>query len=159
MPGDKSYLSHMVRLGSFSSIQVSGFSFRFFMIFNFHYLSPSTLCLFPHNHIQNFWRYFNNVDSTLNRICGDRGRFTLRLFKSSISPVWEDPANKVGGKWVLLVLLFIIGQVSNVASSSAVDLETVYECLERLTIANSFEYMLALCSFQHLFVFMIPSIF
>jgi hypothetical protein len=31
------------------------------------------------------------------------GTFTLRLFKSHVPPLWEDPANVQGGKWVIKV--------------------------------------------------------
>eukprot|EP00698_Gefionella_okellyi_P014140 TRINITY_DN3911_c0_g1_i1.p1 TRINITY_DN3911_c0_g1~~TRINITY_DN3911_c0_g1_i1.p1 ORF type:complete len:719 (-),score=173.85 TRINITY_DN3911_c0_g1_i1:8-2164(-) len=47
--------------------------------------------------IQGFWRLWNNLTDYMNA----RDYFNLRIFKSHISPFWEDEANNKGGKWVL----------------------------------------------------------
>ena len=45
--------------------------------------------------VQDFWRYWNNFV--------DPAQFprnsNLRLFKSSIKPMWEDDMNRAGGRW------------------------------------------------------------
>lgn len=46
--------------------------------------------------IQAFWRYYNNiVDPAVFPAYSN-----LRMFKANIKPLWEDPANSNGGKWV-----------------------------------------------------------
>jgi len=48
--------------------------------------------------IQMFWRYWNNLVDVEKLAEGSN----FRLFKAGIKPLWEDPANKYGGKWVIL---------------------------------------------------------
>eukprot|EP00392_Amoebophrya_sp_AT5.2_P001157 g1159.t1 len=45
--------------------------------------------------VQEFWRYWNNINFGF----GDRG--SLGLFREGIRPVWEDPENKEGGRWII----------------------------------------------------------
>jgi len=47
--------------------------------------------------IQMFWRYWNNLVDVEKLAEGSN----FRLFKAGIKPLWEDPANKHGGKWVI----------------------------------------------------------
>ena len=51
------------------------------------------------NAIQDFWCYYNHVQPMIERIC-KHGKFNLRLFKKGVQPIWEDPSNINGGKWV-----------------------------------------------------------
>jgi len=51
--------------------------------------------------VQDFWRYFNALDDHLSEDAPLLPeKFTLRLFKSHIRPVWEHPYNIDGGQWV-----------------------------------------------------------
>ena len=45
---------------------------------------------------EDFWRYWNNLEKTPQFPDGT----SLKLFKEGIKPMWEDPANENGGKWV-----------------------------------------------------------
>lgn len=45
--------------------------------------------------VQDFWRYWNNIVDPTHFPANSN----LRLFKSNIKPLWEDPANRDGGKW------------------------------------------------------------
>lgn len=49
--------------------------------------------------VQGFWKYYKAINSGLEKRV--LPRFNLRLFKSSIKPVWEDTHNCSGGKWVI----------------------------------------------------------
>jgi hypothetical protein len=76
-----------VCLGAFSSVQVR-------VLTALRKISLLACC-------QEFWCYYNNVEPALDRIC-KHGKFNLRLFKKNVQPIWEDPANRDGGKWVTL---------------------------------------------------------
>lgn len=49
--------------------------------------------------VESFWRYWNNLE--------DASRFpegtNLRIFKVGIKPMWEDPINVNGGKWMIRI--------------------------------------------------------
>jgi len=47
--------------------------------------------------VEMFWRYFNNMTKPTQV----RVNANYHLFKDSIKPMWEDPANAKGGKWVI----------------------------------------------------------
>ena len=47
--------------------------------------------------LQNFWRYWNNLVDVDKLPEGAN----FRLFKAGIRPLWEDPANLNGGKFVI----------------------------------------------------------
>jgi len=49
--------------------------------------------------VEDFWSLWNNIKpaSTLQNNCN------YHLFKSGVQPVWEDPTNRSGGKWVVVV--------------------------------------------------------
>lgn len=48
------------------------------------------------NSIQEFWRYWNAMDlQRMPNFC------SLSVFKDPIKPMWEDPGNKGGGRWVI----------------------------------------------------------
>jgi len=47
--------------------------------------------------IEEFWRYMN----TLQHVSKFPDYANLRLFKKGIRPMWEDPANENGGRWVI----------------------------------------------------------
>jgi len=49
--------------------------------------------------VEDFWRLMNNIakPSQLQSGC------TYNLFKKGITPKWEDDANKLGGKWTIIV--------------------------------------------------------
>jgi len=49
--------------------------------------------------IEDFWSLFNNIASPSQLMCGS----DYFLFKSDIEPKWEDPQNKNGGNWTILV--------------------------------------------------------
>ncbi|CAD7949167.1 unnamed protein product [Amoebophrya sp. A120] len=42
--------------------------------------------------VQDFWRLWNQLQE---------GFGAMSLFKQGVRPLWEDPANKTGGRWVL----------------------------------------------------------
>mmetsp|Transcript_7417 Transcript_7417/g.10014 ORF Transcript_7417/g.10014 Transcript_7417/m.10014 type:complete len:429 (-) Transcript_7417:99-1385(-) len=46
--------------------------------------------------IQDFWRYWNNIEPWKFANFSN-----LRLFKKGITPMWEDKANLNGGRWVM----------------------------------------------------------
>eukprot|EP00697_Spironema_sp_BW2_P009925 gnl/Spiro4/24960_TR12410_c0_g1_i1.p1 gnl/Spiro4/24960_TR12410_c0_g1~~gnl/Spiro4/24960_TR12410_c0_g1_i1.p1 ORF type:complete len:494 (+),score=153.26 gnl/Spiro4/24960_TR12410_c0_g1_i1:161-1483(+) len=47
--------------------------------------------------IQDFWNQYQHAITKMT----NADRSNLRLFKQGIHPVWEDPANCKGGKWVI----------------------------------------------------------
>ena len=49
--------------------------------------------------VEDFWKLLNNLKppSMLE------GSANYHFFKEGVHPLWEDPANKHGGKWVLTV--------------------------------------------------------
>lgn len=49
--------------------------------------------------VEGFARHMNNVRLPSGLVKGAN----YHLFKDGIKPLWEDPANKNGGKWVMLV--------------------------------------------------------
>eukprot|EP00698_Gefionella_okellyi_P018859 TRINITY_DN5706_c0_g1_i3.p1 TRINITY_DN5706_c0_g1~~TRINITY_DN5706_c0_g1_i3.p1 ORF type:complete len:228 (+),score=30.07 TRINITY_DN5706_c0_g1_i3:49-684(+) len=49
--------------------------------------------------VEDFWRYFNNVAKPNQLEDGSNYHF----FKSGVKPMWEDTANRLGGKWHLTV--------------------------------------------------------
>ena len=57
------------------------------------------LCSLRHllTQFQDFWRYWNNIVDPSKFPEGSN----LRIFKHGIKPMWEDPANVGGGKWVV----------------------------------------------------------
>eukprot|EP01102_Stenamoeba_stenopodia_P009739 TRINITY_DN2886_c0_g1_i1.p1 TRINITY_DN2886_c0_g1~~TRINITY_DN2886_c0_g1_i1.p1 ORF type:complete len:671 (+),score=136.06 TRINITY_DN2886_c0_g1_i1:291-2303(+) len=58
------------------------------------------------NTVQDFWRYWNNIDITKFA-----ENTNLRLFKHGIRPSWEDPANVHGGKWIFYVAKELTGKI------------------------------------------------
>ncbi len=46
--------------------------------------------------VQEFWRYWNNVEM--------RGFGIMSVFRAGVKPMWEDPGNKLGGRWILSTL-------------------------------------------------------
>eukprot|EP00696_Hemimastix_kukwesjijk_P019094 gnl/Hemi2/8251_TR2845_c0_g6_i1.p1 gnl/Hemi2/8251_TR2845_c0_g6~~gnl/Hemi2/8251_TR2845_c0_g6_i1.p1 ORF type:complete len:240 (-),score=66.57 gnl/Hemi2/8251_TR2845_c0_g6_i1:224-943(-) len=49
--------------------------------------------------VEDFWRVHNNVVPPSKLASGSN----YHLFKTGIEPMWEDPANKQGGKWIVTV--------------------------------------------------------
>eukprot|EP00050_Salpingoeca_kvevrii_P006400 m.289149 g.289149 ORF g.289149 m.289149 type:complete len:216 (-) comp12084_c0_seq1:167-814(-) len=49
--------------------------------------------------VEDFWGVFNNVNRANEIAMGANYHF----FKKGVKPMWEDPANKAGGKWVVQV--------------------------------------------------------
>ena len=47
--------------------------------------------------IEGFWQWTNSIPDVSKLPYGTN----LRLFKSGIKPLWEDPANEKGGKWTI----------------------------------------------------------
>jgi len=47
--------------------------------------------------VEDFWSYFNNM----RRPSGLEFNANYHIFKSGIKPMWEDPQNAKGGKWIL----------------------------------------------------------
>ena len=47
--------------------------------------------------IEDFWRMYNNIYGVTEVISNT----DYLLFKKGVRPEWEDPANKLGGKWVV----------------------------------------------------------
>uniref|UniRef100_A0A0G4I7A7 Uncharacterized protein n=1 Tax=Chromera velia CCMP2878 TaxID=1169474 RepID=A0A0G4I7A7_9ALVE len=46
--------------------------------------------------LEEFWRFWNNIDfSALPR------RSNVSVFKKGVKPLWEDPANAHGGRWIV----------------------------------------------------------
>ena len=52
----------------------------------------------PHQ-IEVFWQLYNNITEPhhMEQNCN------YHFFKKGIQPLWEDPANQEGGKWVLTI--------------------------------------------------------
>jgi len=59
------------------------------------------------NTVENFWRYFNATEETLRRLSPPK--FNMRMFKVDIKPMWEDPNNRKGGKWIITCPLSMDG--------------------------------------------------
>lgn len=53
--------------------------------------------------VEEFWRLFNNIKRPSTLDVGTNYHF----FKEGVQPLWEDPANKKGGKWVLSIKDFV----------------------------------------------------
>jgi len=51
------------------------------------------------DNVEDFWCLFNNMAAPKKLSLGSN----YHLFKEGIKPMWEDPENKLGGKWVLTV--------------------------------------------------------
>jgi len=51
------------------------------------------------NTAERFWRIFNNIKPPSNLSIGSN----FHIFKKNVEPMWEDPMNAKGGKWVLTV--------------------------------------------------------
>jgi translation initiation factor 4E len=47
--------------------------------------------------VEDFWRLYNNIVKPSQLVAGS----DYHLFKESIEPKWEDPANLKGGKWIV----------------------------------------------------------
>jgi len=47
--------------------------------------------------VEDFWRLYNNIVPASQLTPGS----DYHLFKEHIEPKWEDPANAVGGKWII----------------------------------------------------------
>jgi len=47
--------------------------------------------------VEQFWAYYTNMVHP----CDLAGHSDFHLFKQGIRPMWEDDANKVGGKWIV----------------------------------------------------------
>ncbi|KAL9642781.1 hypothetical protein ABK040_009856 [Willaertia magna] len=48
--------------------------------------------------VQEFWSYWNNINLPFNKM---PSYFNLRLFKEGVKPLYEDPRNIDGGRWVI----------------------------------------------------------
>uniref|UniRef100_A0A7S2JX99 mRNA cap-binding protein n=1 Tax=Leptocylindrus danicus TaxID=163516 RepID=A0A7S2JX99_9STRA len=48
---------------------------------------------------ENFWRIFNNVKPASQLSTNSN----YHIFKKGVEPMWEDPMNAKGGKWVLTI--------------------------------------------------------
>lgn len=53
-------------------------------------------CVGTFSSVQDFWRFWNAMD--LQRMAN---HCSLSVFKHPIKPMWEDPGNKDGGRWIL----------------------------------------------------------
>jgi len=49
--------------------------------------------------VESFWAYFNHVVPPSRMDCNANYHF----FKKGIKPMWEDPANAKGGKWIIVL--------------------------------------------------------
>jgi translation initiation factor 4E len=49
--------------------------------------------------VEDFWSYFNNM----RKPSGLEANANYHIFKNGIKPMWEDPQNHKGGKWILLL--------------------------------------------------------
>merc|ERR1719198_1670858 len=49
--------------------------------------------------VEDFWCLFNNMVAPKRLSAGSN----YHLFKQGIKPMWEDPTNRQGGKWVLTI--------------------------------------------------------
>ncbi|CAB4467855.1 eukaryotic translation initiation factor 4E-1 [Rhizophagus irregularis] len=47
--------------------------------------------------VEEFWGVYNNVAKAIDLSPGSN----YHLFKQGIKPMWEDPVNELGGKWVI----------------------------------------------------------
>jgi len=53
------------------------------------------VCTIPS--VEQFWEFYSHVV----RPCDLSGHSDFHLFKDGIRPMWEDSANKAGGKWIV----------------------------------------------------------
>eukprot|EP00009_Paramoeba_aestuarina_P001242 CAMPEP_0201507482 /NCGR_PEP_ID=MMETSP0161_2-20130828/1135_1 /ASSEMBLY_ACC=CAM_ASM_000251 /TAXON_ID=180227 /ORGANISM="Neoparamoeba aestuarina, Strain SoJaBio B1-5/56/2" /LENGTH=270 /DNA_ID=CAMNT_0047901861 /DNA_START=76 /DNA_END=884 /DNA_ORIENTATION=+ len=58
--------------------------------------SKAQQCVGSFCSIQDFWRYWNNIEPW-----NFANNSNLRLFKQGIKPMWEDKSNVNGGRWVI----------------------------------------------------------
>lgn len=57
-------------------------------------------CLVPlntFNHVEDFWALFHHLSSINDMRSGS----DYMLFKEGIQPMWEDPMNRAGGRWMI----------------------------------------------------------
>lgn len=47
--------------------------------------------------VEDFWCYYNNM----RRPSGLDANSNYHIFKTGVKPMWEDPHNAKGGKWIL----------------------------------------------------------
>ncbi len=66
---------------------------------------PGLAQLFKHTNYSKATNFFYDIDKNTIKKVIDKGEETsvecLMLFKENIEPKWEDPANSVGGSFVL----------------------------------------------------------
>lgn len=54
--------------------------------------------IFSINNIKNFWDFHNNIDCI-----GGINNLNFFIMRKNITPIWEDPKNRSGGCWSILV--------------------------------------------------------
>jgi translation initiation factor 4E len=47
--------------------------------------------------VEDFWSVFNHIE----RVSKLQSGFDFSFFKRGIKPMWEDDANRRGGKWIV----------------------------------------------------------
>lgn len=52
------------------------------------------------NTVQGFWGLYNSIEASVKDDCTQEP-IAVRMFKQNIQPLWEDPSNALGGKWVI----------------------------------------------------------
>lgn len=72
--------------------------------------------------VEDMWRLLNNVPPPSRTPAGSM----YYLFKDSVKPEWEDPANKEGGRWILSVK---VAQTAGAEAVSAMDDTWLYTVL------------------------------
>ncbi|KAG0223825.1 translation initiation factor eIF 4e-like domain-containing protein [Mortierella sp. GBAus27b] len=81
--------------------------------------------------VEDFWGVYNNI----MKVCDLGTNSNYHLFKQGIKPMWEDPANKKGGKWsIQLPRNKTMGEIDNIW------LYTMLAC-----IGEAFEYEDEVC--------------
>ncbi|KAG0198727.1 eukaryotic translation initiation factor 4E [Mortierella sp. GBA30] len=81
--------------------------------------------------VEDFWGVYNNIMKT----CDLSISSNYHLFKQGIKPMWEDPANKRGGKWSI--------QLPRNKTMSEIDNIWLYTMLA--CIGEAFEYESEVC--------------
>ena len=65
-----------------------------------HDWKTSLLKVAKFNTVEDFWALYNHIESASNLLSGS----DYCLFKDDIEPMWEDNANRKGGRWLFTLL-------------------------------------------------------
>lgn len=99
------------------------------------------------NTLQEFWKYY--------RVLSDLGflpkQINLQLFKSGIRPIWEEPYNIKGGKWVCFFMFVVLNSVLQTVSvrGTRENSISVWSRLLAAAVSEQLSFYHEIVSFSH----------